>query len=169
MSSIPTTYNGIRFRSRLEAKWAYYFDRIFWKWEYEPYDLDGWIPDFVVENGRDKELLVECKPFLRRNVEACAKIEKGMSDRDCDILLCGGGLTRTTISGQEILGIGWLYTDKKWHTTAIINTDPYKWIVVPAKDFLPWQEENEFAWAGARTIIIYWNDATNAMQWKAPR
>ncbi len=42
----PTTYNGIRFRSRLEARWAAAFDLLGWQWEYEPFDLDGWVPDF---------------------------------------------------------------------------------------------------------------------------
>ena len=45
--AIPTMYRGIRMRSRLEAKWAYFMDGLGWKWEYEPIDLNGWIPDFL--------------------------------------------------------------------------------------------------------------------------
>jgi len=45
----PTTYNGTQFRSRLEARWAAYFDLAGWDWEYEPVDLNGWSPDFRVE------------------------------------------------------------------------------------------------------------------------
>jgi hypothetical protein len=44
----PTTYAGVRFRSRLEARWAAFFDLAGWRWEYEPIDLDGWSPDFLV-------------------------------------------------------------------------------------------------------------------------
>ena len=33
---IPTLYNGIQFRSRLEAKWAAFFDLLGWEYEYEP-------------------------------------------------------------------------------------------------------------------------------------
>lgn len=48
MKSIPTTYKGVNFRSRLEATWAAMFDLLELKWSYEPIDLDGWIPDFVL-------------------------------------------------------------------------------------------------------------------------
>ena len=33
---IPTTYKGIQFRSRLEARWAVFFDTLGIEWEYEP-------------------------------------------------------------------------------------------------------------------------------------
>lgn len=42
----PTKYSGVLFRSRLEARWAAFFDLIDWRWEYEPVDLEGWTPDF---------------------------------------------------------------------------------------------------------------------------
>lgn len=44
-----TVYAGVVFRSRLEARWAAFFDLCRWKWEYEPCDLPGWSPDFFVE------------------------------------------------------------------------------------------------------------------------
>jgi hypothetical protein len=49
IANIPTIYNGVQFRSRLEAKWAAFFDLLGWHWHYEPLDLDGWIPDFLIE------------------------------------------------------------------------------------------------------------------------
>ncbi len=41
MKAIETIYNGYEFRSRLEARWAVFFDTLGVKWEYEPehYDL----------------------------------------------------------------------------------------------------------------------------------
>lgn len=60
---IETEYKGYRFRSRLEARWAVFFDACGVKWEYEPegFDLgDGlyYLPDFLLHNvytyhGRD--------------------------------------------------------------------------------------------------------------------
>lgn len=44
----PTLYKGIQFRSRLEARWAAYFDHRGWHWVYEPFDLKGYTPDFLV-------------------------------------------------------------------------------------------------------------------------
>jgi hypothetical protein len=51
---IETHYKGYRFRSRLEARWAVFFDALGLRWEYEPegYDLGsvGWyLPDFRVQ------------------------------------------------------------------------------------------------------------------------
>ena len=45
IASIPTVYRGIQFRSRLEAKWAAFFDTCEWPWLYEPKDFNGWIPE----------------------------------------------------------------------------------------------------------------------------
>jgi hypothetical protein len=63
MKSIPTTYHGVRFRSRLEAKWAAFFDLAAWRWEYEPFDMDGWAPDFLIY-GKHINTLVEVKPAV---------------------------------------------------------------------------------------------------------
>jgi hypothetical protein len=45
----PTRYAGVEFRSRLEARWAAFFDLCKWRWDYEPIDLQGWTPDFTIE------------------------------------------------------------------------------------------------------------------------
>ena len=59
---IATTYKGVRFRSRIEARWARFFDRINWTWDYEPFDLDGYIPDFILT--LHEPVLVEVKSAL---------------------------------------------------------------------------------------------------------
>jgi hypothetical protein len=53
--------SGYRFRSRLEAKWAHLFTALGWRWEYEPLDLPGWIPDFLLHT-QPLPTLVEVKP-----------------------------------------------------------------------------------------------------------
>jgi hypothetical protein len=57
---IATTYRNTRFRSRLEARWAAFFDLVDWGWTYEPFDTDGWIPDFLIAG--DRPLLIEAGP-----------------------------------------------------------------------------------------------------------
>ena len=67
--AIQTSYKGYLFRSRLEARWAVFFDACGVDWEYEPegYDLgDGirYLPDFLLHGveGRDGgDLYVEVK------------------------------------------------------------------------------------------------------------
>lgn len=50
---IETQYKGYRFRSRLEARWAVFFDRLAIPWQYEPegYIVGGrpYLPDFRLE------------------------------------------------------------------------------------------------------------------------
>jgi hypothetical protein len=57
MTPIETNYKGIRFRSRLEARWAVFFDKLGLKYQYEAegYKLKGddgkevfYLPDFFV-------------------------------------------------------------------------------------------------------------------------
>jgi hypothetical protein len=63
MKPIETRYHGHRFRSRLEARWAVFFDAFGVSWEYEPqgYDLGElgyYLPDFIL----DGRVIVEVKP-----------------------------------------------------------------------------------------------------------
>lgn len=62
MKAIETIYNSHRFRSRLEASWAAFFDIMRWEWDYEPIDLDGWIPDFAIRTT-GVPIYVEVKPI----------------------------------------------------------------------------------------------------------
>ena len=63
--SIPTIgVRGIQFRSRLEAQWASVFEQLMWNWEYEPFDMNGYIPDFIITFNNGKELLVEVKGMM---------------------------------------------------------------------------------------------------------
>lgn len=53
MKSIDTEYKGYKFRSRLEARWAIFFDFLGLEWEYEPegYQFDDgtkYLPDFYL-------------------------------------------------------------------------------------------------------------------------
>ena len=53
IKAIQTEYKGYLFRSRLEARWAVFFDACGVDWEYEPegYDLGNglyYLPDFLL-------------------------------------------------------------------------------------------------------------------------
>lgn len=61
-SAIETPYKGHTFRSRLEARWAAFFDEIGWQWNYEPFDLNGYIPDFSLSGFACGPIIVEVKP-----------------------------------------------------------------------------------------------------------
>jgi hypothetical protein len=64
LKPIETVYKGYRFRSRLEARWAVFFDALGVRWEYEKegYDLGpaGWyLPDFWLSTV---QMWAEIKP-----------------------------------------------------------------------------------------------------------
>jgi hypothetical protein len=50
MKAIQTVYKGYNFRSRLEARWAVFFDALGWKWQYEVEGFKlpsgNYLPDF---------------------------------------------------------------------------------------------------------------------------
>jgi hypothetical protein len=71
--AIETHYAGHRFRSRLEARWAVFFDALGIKWHYEEegYELPSgrYLPDFRLSNATafpDLDLHVEVKGRLDR-------------------------------------------------------------------------------------------------------
>ena len=73
---IETVYRDVRFRSRLEARWALFFDKLHIKWEYEPegfelprgmrYLPDFWLPSF------DGGVYAEVKPEGKGSAKAAA-------------------------------------------------------------------------------------------------
>lgn len=110
---IPTEYRGYIFRSRLEAKWAAFFDLLGWRYEYESCDFDGWIPDFVIFGA--KPIYVEVKPVSDFPEDVAAKIDaSGCED---ETLIVGLTLIQENTSYSPSLYIGWLNendTEQGW-------------------------------------------------------
>lgn len=76
--AIETHYNGYRFRSRLEARWAVFFDHAHIKYEYEPqgFELeDGtkYLPDFYLP---EYDYYVEVKPPRENSRDEIEKASK---------------------------------------------------------------------------------------------
>lgn len=105
-AAIPTTYNDVQFRSRLEARWAAFFDLCGWQWEYEPFDLNGWIPDFMLR-GAKTNTLVEVKPLdwnvpteshftdeteITSYLRSFPDLAKVFDKSDHEVLICGACL-----------------------------------------------------------------------------
>lgn len=68
IKAIETEYAGCRFRSRLEARWAVFFDALGVEWEHEPEGFQtsagNYLPDFRVTNYDSwyRTLWFEVKP-----------------------------------------------------------------------------------------------------------
>lgn len=91
MKAIETRYKGYRFRSRLEARWAVFFDALAMDWTYEPegFELaDGtrYLPDFYIPS---MGLYVEVKGSSPTTIEA-AKCERLAFETGAAVLLTHG-------------------------------------------------------------------------------
>ena len=70
IQAIPTQYKGYKFRSRLEARFAVFFDALNQGFRYEPegYNLErglNYLPDFFLDVG----YFVEIKPYYPNAIE----------------------------------------------------------------------------------------------------
>ena len=83
LKPIETEYKGYRFRSRLEARWAVFFDTSGVKWEYEPegFDLgDGikYLPDFRLHG------VTLNHGFKAENCSIYVEVKGQMNDADAE-------------------------------------------------------------------------------------
>lgn len=115
IKAIETVYSGYRFRSRLEARWAVFFDGLGIEYEYEPegFDLGGdfgrYLPDFFlpaqqawveVKQGylREQDFETWARALIK-TVALAFEIGADTALRTC-LLICGEPyLDRYTISG----------------------------------------------------------------------
>jgi len=90
IKAIETVYDGYRFRSRLEARWAVFFNTLQIKYEYEKegFDIDGlwYLPDFYLP---DYSMWIEIKPesFVFGSDEKINAFTKATDDTF--LLICG--------------------------------------------------------------------------------
>lgn len=96
IDAIETRYAGYRFRSRLEARWAVFFDQLGVRWEYEPegYRVNGrpYLPDFRLALPDDRLVVAEVKHIENdehegEHVELCRGLAREL---DCSVLLLTG-------------------------------------------------------------------------------
>jgi hypothetical protein len=170
-------------RSRLECKWACVFDQIGWRWEYEPLDFNGWIPDFLIRT-KCLPLLVEVKPILELELSVTEKIERSLGPalcRDFNVLILGAA---AHYFDEFIPYQGWFSETK--------DLDDYDEPIPPEyhsfTDGCFTDKGGFFCYYGAWHCLItgdtgedcgnpldtedwepIWARATNATQWKAPR
>ena len=93
---IETEYNGYRFRSRLEARWAVFFDEAGIEYQYEPegFELDNgvrYLPDFYLPWFRCYVEIKNANLTNEKEEEAKKKLENlFVLHGDCCVMLCKG-------------------------------------------------------------------------------
>jgi len=87
--AIETAYKGYRFRSRLEARWAVFFDALGIEWQYEPegFELEAgrYLPDFLIRcdiNG------VSCLNFVEIKGAPPTELDLILADQLAKALDC---------------------------------------------------------------------------------
>lgn len=160
-------YCGTRFRSRLEARWAAFFDLICLPWQDEPIDLRGYIPDFVV--GSNPDHVVEVKQILTDD-ELSQKVNL-YSDK----IAKSGWTGRATILGvgPNIVVTGGM-VDQVWACDVgrfakyIYRDDatPEEGLIVErcAEEYC--DGDDGFMFLGDE-VYDFWNQAGNTVQWNA--
>lgn len=185
IAAIPTRYKGVQFRSRLEARWACFFDLNKIKWEYEPYDLDGWIPDFVLHGYSNSEILVEVKPIKYQSQELENRLSKYLyTDKEILILgntpilvskdgmhevdLCAGWIGELTGDGASEKNF-YFFQEAKWSVADAGNLDFF-----PAYGQYVYRISGEYnggspVIAPIEMVQSLWNEAGNEVQWMKPK
>lgn len=177
--AIQTTHRSRIYRSQLEARWAYMFDAFGWKYEYEPFPLNGYIPDFVLPGVIN--VMVEVKPYfdLKQFVPAIEKWQQAIEGTEYEgayLLVVGA-----TLDGEFGGRIGWIGKDiwRRAHalgagegTAALVAyMPPYDRLDGLTPCFLSGAYFDHDTYFGA-AAQSYWNtdkiwaEAGNAVRWR---
>lgn len=89
IEAIETEYKGYRFRSRLEARWAVFFDACGIKYQYEPEGFkaeDGtmYLPDFYLP---DFDVYCEVKPCTEEKMQEIVKVIRFLYGQTINVML----------------------------------------------------------------------------------
>lgn len=110
--AIETRYKGYRFRSRLEARWAVFFDHLGLQWEYEPegFELPGgvrYLPDFYL-NERGVGGGFAYGPWVEVKAAPPSAVEVQKMGTLCEQTVCYGLIVWGPPGGN-----GWMYFHKE--------------------------------------------------------
>ena len=116
IKAIETIYNGYRFRSRLEARWAVFFDNAFIAYEYEPEGFvlpngEYYLPDFYLPLFH---MYVEIKPYSISDDDY--KTAKGKLEQlffGDQFKEHGKGITVAIFNGEPIENYTWAFCKHK--------------------------------------------------------
>lgn len=110
IKAIETEYHGYRFRSRLEARWAVFFDslQVEWLYEFNAFEttVGNYLPDFLLPKSRpawwplypgepeermtaSDGVYMEVKPTHPTDLEICKLRDVSLQETRGAVFLCG--------------------------------------------------------------------------------
>lgn len=151
IKAIETEYNGYRFRSRLEARWAVFFDAAGIDYQYEPdgFELDNndwYLPDFYLPwfkcyveikpssltSDEDEEAKRKLEELFNLHGDCCAMICKGDPlDDGIEVIVNeadeGGGSSNLWLHSWFVMG-GWYHgcSGGKRHIDIVLDYETSK-------------------------------------------
>jgi hypothetical protein len=173
-----TKYKDILFRSRLEAKWACFFDLVGWMWQYEPSEINGYNPDFII-NVKSKSydtntIIVEVKPSVYLDDNEKKSIIRKYNNVKAHILILSDIPFLTNSNGDIVIGCGSQYFNEQNHIdyydiemkcvddfgSVSMSFDGMIYGIVERKYFM---DKNNSDYG---LLINYWNEAGNITKFK---
>ena len=166
--SIPTQYQGVNFRSKLEATWAAFFDLNKISWKYEPVECEGWIPDFMIKTS-SQTYFVEVKPIWLNTIGGVDKKDQtqlpDVFEKCHDAALCLGigpcghynnvsGLRSNLIGYQKFICRDAYRTIEKFFPIGFYH--PFVFSLV-----------SDFPSLEPICLMDRWKEAQNITQWKS--
>lgn len=123
---IETCYNGYRFRSRLEARWAVFMDALGIKYEYEPEGFElqsGWyLPDFWLPQ---LHAWLEIKPRDGVTDKAFHLAKELCEGTKNPVLISNGLIEKDTGDFHHYLFL-YAYTRKYFYGTMLADSERYR-------------------------------------------
>lgn len=184
MHAIPTRYAGTQFRSRLEARWAAMFDLLAWRWDYEPIDLAGYIPDFII--SLQTPVLVEVRPIWGFCEKTAQRVANSAWEGDVLIAGCRPKHTQDPTDPEDYWSGVWVHSIEKreffgsntvgrplwqcYSEPAVFECDGGHLGIAAAGGYgclicAPGVRRRR-----VETALDYmWREAGNRVQWRAPR
>lgn len=112
IKAIETNYKGYRFRSRLEARWAVFFDSLGVKWQFEPEgyelgELGRYLPDFFLPEVSDGTW-IEVKP------ESCTSEEDLVANKKMQLLVEYTKFKGMVVAGEPFVSVELAQNANKW-------------------------------------------------------
>jgi hypothetical protein len=163
--AIPTVYAGVQFRSRLEARWAAFFGLLAWRWEYEPLDLAGYIPDFVLRFPY-APLLAEAKPALSHDAITTHDREKiRTSGWQGEALILGACVDTMSMFDGEVgaWGPAAVITCRRGHRAPISADYSFRCRYCGERS-----GDHHIAQWHDQDLEPLWREAGNRVQWRKP-
>jgi len=152
--SIPTIYNDVPFRSRLEARWAVFFDGLQTPWEYEPEnyltELGPYLPDFYLPE-LDKFFIVKGDSLPEEEERKCYEVAR-MTGKE--VIMAIGGMPQFFSDDDRHFQLYSTFGDWPWYfCRCTCGTLTFQWNGLGGRHCDPDKSDNHESGTNSEEIL----------------